>query len=226
VSLFKRRVNYDRKLLLAEAERARAKGRRRRAIALYRRVLAVEPRNLQLNARLAPLLAQTRQYFDAWQSFRWVAAAHMSNKQAGEALAVYRQAVRCLPRQIEAWQGVAEIERRQGRLEQAREALLRGRRQFRRRRDRPEAIALLRAAREIEPWDADTVLDLARLLARSRQAPEAQWLLEQFVTRSSGRQLQQVRGLQWRIEPSLRHTWYWLRAAVAALRSTERPVPA
>ena len=226
MSLFRRHVNYDRKRLLAEAERARAQGRRRRAIALYRRVLAVEPRNPQLNGRIAPLLAQTRQHFDAWQSFRRAAEAHMSSSRAGEALALYREAARCLPRQVEAWQCVAEIERRHGRLKQARKNLLQGSRQLQSRRHRPEAIALLRAAREIEPWHADTVLELARLLGRSRQTPEAQWLLAELAKRSSDRQLQRVRGLQWRIEPSLRHTWHWLRATVAAARSTRHPVHA
>jgi tetratricopeptide (TPR) repeat protein len=226
VSLFQRHVNYDRRRLLAEAERARAQGRRRRAIALYRRVLAVEPRNPQINARIAPLLAQTHQRFDAWQSFRSAAEAHISGSRAGEALALYREATRCLPRQVEAWQCVAEIERRHGRLKQARKTLLQGSRQLQLRRRRPEAIALLRAAREIEPWHPTTVLELARLLGRSHQAPEAQWLLGELANRSSDRQLQQVRGLQWRIEPSLRHTWRWLRAAVAAARSPRRPVPA
>lgn len=226
VSLFRRRVNYDRKRLLAEAERARAKGRCRRAVALFRRVLAVEPRNAELHARIAPLLAKTKQHFDAWQSFRLAGEALLNTNQAGESLALYREAARCLPRQIEAWQRLAELEHRLGRRKRAREILLRARRNFRSRRHRPQAIALLRAAREIEPWEADTVIDLARLLGSSRQAPEAQWLLEQLAQRSSGPQLRRVRRLQWRLEPSLRHTWYWLRAALGDGRSSKRPVTA
>jgi tetratricopeptide (TPR) repeat protein len=225
VPLFRRRVDYDRKWLVAEAERAIAKRRIRRSIALYRRVMAAEPRNAALHARIAPLLAQTRQDFDAWESFRRAARARISNKQPEEALVLYREAARCLPRQIEAWQSIARLETQLGRRERAREALLKGRRQFRSRRHRPQAIALLRAAREIEPWGFDPVLDLARLLARSRQALEAQWLLGQLAERSSGRRLRRVRGLQWRIEPSCRHSWYWLCAAVAGLKARS-PAPA
>ncbi|MFB3117226.1 MAG: hypothetical protein ACE1ZP_00550, partial [Myxococcota bacterium] len=69
-------------------------------------------------------------------------------------------------------------------------------------------------------------LDLARLLRRSGQSPEAQWILGQLGERMSGRNLRIVRGAQWRIEPSLKHSWNWLRAAFASQRSSDRHVPA
>jgi tetratricopeptide (TPR) repeat protein len=222
----RRRPEYDRKWLLAEAENARSRGRRRRAISFYRRILAAEPHNPELHARVAPLLAATGKRFDAWQSYRQAAEAHLKNQSRDEALALYREATKILPRQFEAWQWVAKLELARGRNNAALSALLEGRSRFRSRRRRPEAIVLLREAKSIDASRIDIVLDLARLLRRSGQSPEAQWILAQLGERMSGRDLRIVRGAQWRIEPSLKHSWNWLRAAFASQRSSDRHVPA
>ncbi|MCH7644851.1 MAG: hypothetical protein IH974_08435 [Myxococcales bacterium] len=226
MGLMRRRPEYDRKWLLAEAENARARGRRRRAISFYRRILAAEPHNPELHARVAPLLAATGKRFDAWQSYRQAAEAHLKNQSRDEALALYREATKILPRQFEAWQWVAKLELARGRNNAALSALLEGRSRFRSRRRRPEAIVLLREAKSIDASRIDIVLDLARLLRRSGQSPEAQWILAQLGERMSGRDLRIVRGAQWRIEPSLKHSWNWLRAAFASQRSSDRHVPA
>ena len=226
MGFIRRRLDYDRKRLLSEAEKARTRGRRRRAISLYRRILAAEPHDAYLHARLAPLLAATGERFDAWQSYRRAAQTQLRNQFCGEALALYREAAKLLPMEIEAWQWVAKLEMRSERREAAIAALLEGRKKFRSRRRRPEAIALLRQARSIDEWRVDIVLDLARLLRRSRQTPEAQWILGQLAERVSGRDLRIVRGAQWRIEPSLKHSWNWIRAAFAAQRSLVGRVPA
>ena len=70
MGLLGRQRGFDRGRILAAAARARLKKRRRKAIALYRWVLAVEARNPDLHEKLAPLLAETGQEFDAWISFR------------------------------------------------------------------------------------------------------------------------------------------------------------
>lgn len=219
MSLFGRRIRYDRKRILSEAERARARGRNRRAIALYRLVLAAEPRNVEIHSRIAPLLVKARQRFDAWQSYRLVAAAFTSHGQHGKALSIYQEATRLLPTRFEAWTAVARLELRLGEKRRARDSLIEGRRQMNGRSRRAEAIALLRSAREIDAWHAATVVDLAALLAASRRGEEARWLLSQLAERVHGRELARVRACQWRMEPSLRHSWYWLRDSARARRS-------
>ena len=226
MGLIRRRLEYDRKWLLAEADKARVRGRRRRAISFYRRILAAEPHDSNLHARIAPLLAATGERFDAWQSYRQAARAHLKNKSREEALTLSREATKVLPMQIEAWQWVARLELKRERSVAAISALLEGRAKFRSRRRRPEAIALLREARSIDAWRIDIVLDLVRLLRRSRQSPEAQWILGQLAEKMSGRDLRIVRGAQWRIEPSLKHSWNWLRAAFASQKSGDSRIPA
>jgi tetratricopeptide (TPR) repeat protein len=226
LGLIRRHLDYDRKWLLAEAEKARARGRRRRAISFYRRILAAEPHDAYLHARVAPLLAATGQRFDAWQSYRKAAQVLLKNKGREDAIALYREAAKMLPHQIEAWQSAAKLELERGRGDCALTVLLEGRAKFRSRRRRAEAIALLREARSIEPGRVDIALDLVRLLWRSGQTPEAQWILGQLAEQFDGRDLRIVRGVQWRIEPSLKNSWNWIRAAFTTQRSSGNRVPA
>ncbi|UCE85773.1 MAG: tetratricopeptide repeat protein, partial [Deltaproteobacteria bacterium] len=186
---FARSDAYDRARILAEATRAQGKRRRRKAIALYRRVLTVEPENAELHARLAPLLAETGQWFDALQSFRQAAEGYLRSGRPERAVAAYREAARHLPREVEVWRAIGELQRAQGRNREAIQALLEGRRQFRSRELRPQAIYLLRRVREIDPGHVDATLDLARELARNRQADESSLILQALAARASGRTL-------------------------------------
>jgi tetratricopeptide (TPR) repeat protein len=214
MSWFRRRPEYDRSTLLDAAARARSRKKRPRAIELYRRVLAVEPHNPELHAKLAPLLAETGQGFDSWQSFRAVARAHLREGHADQALAVYHEAALYLPQEIQAWQAVARLQHRSGRQREASETLLEGSRNFRTRWLRPQAIALLRRARDIDAWDFEIVLELARLLASDDQGIEAAMLLKGLVERTRGRRLRRVRGAQLRNRPRFATLWRWLRAAL------------
>lgn len=214
-------AGYDRTRILEAASRARARKRYRQAVSLYRRVLAVEPNNLELHVRLAPLLAVTGRRFDAWRSFDACGRAALAEKKLDKAAAIYREAARCLPREFQAWEQLARVERRRGRDPQALEALIEGRQQFRRRAQRPEAIALLRRGLEIDEWNLDVLLDLARLLARSEQEGEARLLLERLAQRAGGASLRRVRAAQWRISPTLTNSWRWLHAAAKA--GTDEP---
>lgn len=213
--------DYDRKKILAAAHRARSKGKRRRAVRLLRRVLRVEPGNVELLAQLAPLLARAGRDFDAWQSFRLAARTLQRDQQAGAAGAVLADAVRCLPRCFEAWREFARFERSRGNSARASEVLQEGRSHLAGRRRRPEAIALLREASEIDPQDFAVILDLATLLHREDQAEEAESMLEGLAASAPGRSRWVVRTRQCRLEPSLRHLWRWLAAGVALLREPE-----
>ena len=123
------------------------RNKRRRAIALYRWVLAVEPNNPDLHTRLAPLLAETRQRFDAWRCYRTMARAALREGRKDKALAIYREATKRLPRELQAWEGLAHLLAKEGDAEEAIRALTEGSRRFGKAVHRPEAIHLLRRAR-------------------------------------------------------------------------------
>jgi len=210
-SFLRRKSGFDRNRILAEASRARARHRRHKAIKLYRWVLAVEPRNAELHARLAPLLAETGQEFDAWVSYQAAAGAWARQGHLDKAIGVYREAARLLPREVRIWHSIARLQGKSGREAEALETLLEGSRQFKARWARPQAIFLLRRAREIDAWHVESVLELARLLASTEQRREAALLLGGLARRCRGVELRRVRRIQFRIEPSLAALWRWLR---------------
>ena len=140
-------------------------------------------------------------------------------KRLERAAAVYREAARCLPRQIEAWEKLARVEQRRGRKPEALEALLEGRLRFRGRRRRAKAISLLRLACELAPANLAITLDLTQVLARTSQESEALLLLDRLADCAGGRDLRRIRGAQWRIAPTLVNTWRWLRSACSPAKA-------
>ncbi len=220
MALFRRRPEFDRTRILAAASVARLKKRRHRAIALYRQVLLVEPRNRDLHEKLAPLLAETGQEFDAWMSFRFVAQTWLRERHIDQALHVYREASRCLPREARLWEAISQLQRQQGVNAAAVSSLREGSRQLRFGQFRPQAIYLLRRAREIAPWDPDTILDLVRLLARTEQREEALLLLRGLISRVEGRDLRRARAAQFQVHPTVGSAWRWLMSALASGRES------
>jgi tetratricopeptide (TPR) repeat protein len=212
-----------RKQLLAEANRARDRRQDRRAIALYRRILLEEPRNVEVAMRVAPLLASRGETFEAWQLFRMAATELHRARRYDACLGALRDACRCVPNEYEAWRLRAELELKLGREEAAYETLLEGGQWFHRPHAATRAIALLTRARVIEPWDPEVALDLARLYAWTGMVEVALQLLETIASRVTGRTLRRVRAQQWRITLSLRHAWLWLQALCAELRGERDP---
>jgi tetratricopeptide (TPR) repeat protein len=202
-------ARLDREEILEQASRARSRRQWRRAIALYRQVLAVEPNSVEIHERLAPLLAATRQDFDAWNSYRAVAHAALREGREDRAIAVFREASRALPQEIQAWQGLARLLVRQSEPDAAIEVLLEGSRNFRSKFSRPQAIHLLRRARAIDPWHFETVLELALHLGHADQQIEASMLLEGLAERCQERQLRRVRAAAVSVAPGPRSLMRW-----------------
>jgi thioredoxin-like negative regulator of GroEL len=213
-------LRYDRRRLLTEANRARNRGRDRRAISLYRRILLEEPRNVEVALRVAPLLAARGETFEAWQLFRSAATEMRRERRYEACLGALRDACRFVPYEYDAWRMRAEIELKLDREETAYDTLLEGRRHFTRPQALAQAIALLTRARAIEPWDPDVALDLARLYTRTGQAEVALELLASLARHVSGRELRQVRALQLRTTLSFQHAWLWLQALLGERRRT------
>ena len=209
--LFRRRV-YDRADSLARASKALGRGRRKQAIAEYRRVLEQEPGNPAILAKLATLLAETRRLPEAGE--KWSAAGKQYENQGfpEKALAVYTQAALYLPRSLELWETISGLYLVRARRADAIAALLEGRTHFRRHKQRPLAIRLLRGVVRIEPWHLDATLDLARLLAKTGARDEADRLYQGLCERVRDAQLRRVRWAMFRRSPTPAAAWRWLRA--------------
>jgi tetratricopeptide (TPR) repeat protein len=214
VPIFGRRT-YDRADSMARASKALGRGKRKQAIAEYRRVLQQEPGNPVILAKLAPLLAETRQLTEAGEKFRAAGKQYENQGFPEKALGVYAQAVKYLPHSVELWETISGLYLARSRRADALSALLEGRGHFRRRKQRPLAIRLLRGAVRIEPWHLDATLDLARQLAKSGGRAEADRLYQGLCERKRGVQLRRVRGAMFRRSPTPAALWRWLRAAFA-----------
>jgi tetratricopeptide (TPR) repeat protein len=205
---------YSRSESMTRAAKAEGRGKRKKAIAEYRKVLAQEPDNPVIQVKLASLLAQTKQPDEA--RLKFMAAAESYEKQAfdDKALAVYRQAVTFLPKRVELWERIAQLDVKRERGPEAIRDLLEGSRKFRRRRERQSAIRLLRMAVKIEPWQFEATMSLARLLRKEGARPEARRFYEGLCQRNRSLRLRKVRGAMFRMSPTPGAGWRWLRAAL------------
>ncbi len=213
--LFGKKEPPTRSELIIEADRARSKGKLKKAIAGYRKALELEPKDPAVHVKLAPLLARVNESEASLQSFRAAAQGHLDKGFTDKALAVYTQAAETFPAQVSLWQQVAQMNIARGRRADAVRMFLRGRILLSGKNERREAIALLKEALALEPTLFDPRLDLALLLARQNQPAEAMALLEPMAKQLKGRQLRQVRWTMLRVSPGLGSAWRWLRVALA-----------
>lgn len=209
---FGRRQSYDRTRLLRKAVRARKQGRRKKAIKLYRDVLAVEPNDTHVHRKIAPLLAQTKQRNDAWRSYQRAAEQLQSQGFVDQAIGVLREAACHLADEPNVWHTLSRLELERHRPADAVSALLEGAGHFRFRRTRDTALSLLLAARKIDPAAFETNLALGRMLAYSGAYDRGKRLLEQLADRTHDAQQRAVRALLFRISPTPAAAWRWLLA--------------
>lgn len=219
MALFHRKRTYDRGLMLEKAARAaRRRGLRqkRKALELYRQVLKHEPDNADLHRKIALLFVKTKDPSNALESYQQAIAVLTQRGFFDRAVGVCHEALRYLPREVSVWEDLAALEVERGRKIDAVEALLRGRRQFRGRRYRAEAMELLTSAHNIDPFHLAVNFDLASLLARSGARPRALALLEGLVTAHPSH-VRRIRAKQFRIEPSVHTAWLWCRSFFRAV---------
>lgn len=211
----RREKTYDRSRLLRDAARARKKGKRQKAIALYRELLAAEPDNADLHRRIALLLAETKQPAAAWQSYLRATDGLVSQGFIEKAVGVLREASAHLAREPELWGRLADLEIQRRRPADAHKVLLEGRGHFRSKRDRSNAVLLLLRARKLAPRDFRTNFDLAGLLAKAGAPGRARSLLEEIASWARAGELRRVRARQFALSPTPAAAWGWLRALVA-----------
>lgn len=214
MSWFGRETGYDRARILAGARRAAGSGRHAKAIALYERIREVEPENTDVLRRLAAQRARAGQNEEAWRDCREAAERVAVKGFVDQAIGIYRDFAHHVPREVEVWKAIADLELERDRAPDAIAALLEGRAFFRSSRDLGDALALLRRARRIDPTHFDANFDLAGVLIRGGAGPRARTLLLELERHVSGTQLRRLRGRLLRLSPTPRAAWRWLSALV------------
>jgi tetratricopeptide (TPR) repeat protein len=212
MSWLRRSRGYDRDRTLAEARRAAGRGKHAKAIALYERVSENEPANTELLRRLAAQRARAGQREAAWRDCRRAAEQLTERGFIEQAIGVYRDFAKHVPAEVAVWQALSELELARDRRPDAVRVLLEGRRWFRTRRTRRDAIGLLRLARKVDPGHFEANFDLAGLLVREGARGPARRILEGLEPRARGRNLRRLRGRMFRLSPSPAAAGRWLVA--------------
>jgi tetratricopeptide (TPR) repeat protein len=208
---FWRRKPYSRTETLAAADKARATGRARKAVALYRKVLANDPSDATVHGKIAPLLAQIRKERGAaLASFELAAQGHLKAGFSDRALAMTVQAASYFPEEASLWEEIARLHMIRARRADAVNALIDGGNAIGRTRFRAGGLRLLRKALEIEPWHLQATLALARLLAKEQEREEALALLEDLSERVRGKGRRRVRRAVLRLSFTPVNLWRWI----------------
>lgn len=212
MAFLRRSKPYDRTRLLAEAARARTKGKTRKAVALLETVLQHEPSNAELHRRIAPMFAAVKRLPDAWTSYQIAVANLVRAGFVDQAVGVLREAAGSLGRERAVWEELADAEQQRGRPIDAHKALLEGRQRFRARRDRSDAIKLLLRARKLAPAHFEGNFDLAGLLGKSGARAPAARILAELAARARGSQLRRTRRRQLALSPTPGALWRFVRS--------------
>src|SRR5438128_4953139 len=178
---------YDRGTALATAEKARQRGKVRKAVKWYLKELKNEPADLQTNAKVAPLLARLGRGDESRQRFESAAQGFLAAGFEPKAIAVWTVAAQTFPEHVEYWERIANQQVIRGKRQDAVHALLEGRKQLRKKRQRPLAQLLLRQVLALEGAHLEATLDLADLLRREGVRLEARKLLSGVLSVAAGK---------------------------------------
>jgi Tfp pilus assembly protein PilF len=211
VGLLSRRPK-TRSEIVAAADRARARGRVRKAVAGYRKALESDPSDPSLNVKLAPLLARLGDAEGGARCYRAAARKHLDAGFTDRAAAVNLAATGVFPLDAGFRIELSRLNVMRGRRLDAVQTLLDGGRAQARARQPDAAASLLGKALEIEPWHLDTCLALVPVLARSGGSDGARKLVDGLLQRYRGPARKRIRWSAFRAWPGIGTFWRWLRA--------------
>lgn len=207
-----RRAPRTRSEIVAAADKARARGRVKKAVEGYRQALASDPTDPSVNVKLGPLLARLGDEAGGAHCFRTAAKRHLDAGFTDRAVAVNVAAAAVFPLDAGFRLEVARLNLLRGRRQDSVAALLEGGTALAKARKWEASISLLQRALEIEAWHLDACLALAPALHRAGRSAEGRALLDGLDVRIRGPARRRVRWAAFRLSPGLRTFWRWLRA--------------
>lgn len=204
-------ASYDRSEILRRAEKYRSQRRTRKAIREYEKILSVDPRDIEVHIRVAPLYIRAGRSDQAKASLRQAAAWYEKQGFADKAIATLRLALTVDRRDLVAHLGLSELYRSKDLDGDARSVLDAARRAFRGKRFLHEALAVEERILVLAPDDFRAQVSHVRLLWKTGNRREALERLgrmeEQWARRGNTRYWRKTRRLHCRLAPSLSNSW-------------------
>ncbi len=197
--------------IVAEADRARSRGRVKKAIAGYRKALETDPSDPSVNLKLAPLLAKIGDAEGGVRCFQVAAKKHLDAGFTDRAAAVNLTATTVFPLDESFCLEVARLNLLRGRKQDSVQVLLNGGRLQAKAKRLDVAVQLLTRGMEIEPWHLETGLALAPVMVRSGRGEGARKLIDGLLQRHPG-PVRRIRWLAFKLWPGIGTFWRWLRA--------------
>jgi tetratricopeptide (TPR) repeat protein len=205
------RADYDRTGILRKAEGFRSRGRVRKAIREYEKVLAMDPQDIEVHTKVAQLYIRAGRKDQAKASLKRVIDWNESEGFLDKTIAMLRVAQSVDRRDLEVYLHLAELYLGKGVEGDALRLLEGARRAFRRKRFRKEAIAVEEKILSFAPDDFRAQVSCVWLLwrvGRKYEAEERLWQMEShWALMKNVKQWRKTRWLLCRLAPSLATGW-------------------
>jgi tetratricopeptide (TPR) repeat protein len=201
----------NRSEVLSAADKLRVKGKYKKAVLEYRKLIALDPTDADVHAKVGPLLVKLGDRDEALKSFRAAADGYLQRGFADRAIAMYAQAAAAFPKEPSVWERVGRLHFERGRRAEGVKALLTGAGQIKQRSQLPEAEKLLRQALTYEPLHIDATVALCRVLKGLGKKAEARQALADLTRQIRGPAVKKVRAAELKLFPGLGTFLRWLR---------------
>jgi tetratricopeptide (TPR) repeat protein len=211
MKLFGAKDYYDRSEILRKAETYRSRGRVRKAIREYEKVLVVDPQDIEVHTKLGPLYMRAGRKDQAKASLKRVIAWYDKQGFVDKAIAMLRLALTLDRRDLAVHLRLADLYLGKTLDGDALRLLEGARRAFRRKRFLKEAIAVEEKILSFAPDSFRAQVSLVRKLwkaGRRREAGERLWKMEsEWALRRNKKYWRKTRRLLCLHAPSLSSYW-------------------
>ena len=214
---------YDRDEILRMAEKYRSQRRIPKAVREYEKILSVDPRDVDIHIKIAPLYIRIGRKEQAKASLRQVIAWYGKQGFDDKAIATLRLALTVDRRDLAAHLNLADLYLNKDHSGDARKVLDAARKAFRGKRYLKEALAVEEKIIRLAPYDFRVQVSLVRLLWKTGKRREAleqiRRMEEDWARRGNKLHWRKTRRLHFRLSPSLSTGWGYFLSLLSS------PVP-
>jgi len=151
--------------LLASAQKNLQKNQIFKAIKDFRRVVAIDPKDIRSRQKLAEMLSRAKLRDDALDEYETVAKYYTENGFYLKAIAVYKQMQKLDPTQVKFYHRLAELNEKQGLLGNALSEYRNLVAYYEKNQMTSEAIDVLQKMKELEPENLNVLVKIAEAYA-------------------------------------------------------------